>query len=90
MQTKDIPDKPILQFLENLGPVWATWFLGNYDNSVASVLPGVHHKLVLSKVRSMLKRGLIEGCGCGCRGDFRLTVKGRERLNMLKILRIEE
>jgi hypothetical protein len=28
-------------------------------------------KIVLAKARSLIKRGLIEGCCCGCRGDFR-------------------
>lgn len=27
-------------------------------------------KVVLAKLKSMVKRGLIHGCTCGCRGDF--------------------
>lgn len=27
-------------------------------------------KVVLAKMRALLKKGLISGCGCGCRGDF--------------------
>jgi hypothetical protein len=33
-------------------------------------------KVVLAKARALLKRGLIAGCGCGCRGDFRVTPAG--------------
>lgn len=27
-------------------------------------------KVVLAKIRSAIKRRLIHGCGCGCRGDL--------------------
>lgn len=27
-------------------------------------------KVVLAKARSLIRRGVIGGCGCGCRGDF--------------------
>ena len=29
-------------------------------------------QLVLAKMRQLIKRGLVDGCGCGCRGEFRL------------------
>lgn len=27
-------------------------------------------KVVQAKLRSIVKRGLLKGCACGCRGDF--------------------
>jgi hypothetical protein len=33
-------------------------------------VPGVPHKVVLAKAARLIKRGLISGCACGCRGDF--------------------
>ena len=33
-------------------------------------------KVVLAKCRSLMGRGLIDGCACGCRGDFSLTDEG--------------
>jgi hypothetical protein len=30
-------------------------------------------KLVIAKARKLMRRGLLEGCDCGCRGDFELT-----------------
>lgn len=33
-------------------------------------------KLVRAKMGSMIRRGLVNGCACGCRGDFELTDKG--------------
>lgn len=33
-------------------------------------------KLALAKMRMLIRKGLVDGCGCGCRGDFELTGKG--------------
>lgn len=83
MQCKDIPDKPILEFLKSLNGSWATWFYGEYDNTVQKVFPieAQNTKLVLAKMRQMIRRGVVEGCPCGCRGDFVITKKGLEELN---------
>lgn len=37
-------------------------------------------KVVLAKARRLIRRGLMDGCDCGCRGDFVLTDAGRELL----------
>ena len=29
-------------------------------------------KVVQAKARSMIRRKLIDGCGCGCRGDYEI------------------
>lgn len=34
------------------------------------------HRDVERKFRRVHRRGLVDGCGCGCRGDLRLTPKG--------------
>lgn len=34
--------------------------------------PGVPPKVVLAKARKLIERKVIEGCGCGCRGDFEI------------------
>lgn len=39
---------------------------------VQDALPDVPPKVVLAKLRSMIKRKLLNGCTCGCRGDFEL------------------
>ena len=41
---------------------------------------GFPPKVVLSKCAALLKRGLLDGCDCGCRGDWILTDKGKEFL----------
>lgn len=89
MQCKDIPDTPILAFLD--GPFddwpvagWGTWYW--FDdfkpkNSVLHAMPtGTPAKLALAKMRGLIARKLIDGCGCGCRGDFELSSKGRQWL----------
>ena len=91
MQCKDIPDRPVLEFLRDMPLIegtdmqrWTTWFWSaDYmpDNSVLRAMPeGTPEKLGLAKMRMLMKRGLVDGCGCGCRGDFVLTDKGREFL----------
>jgi len=86
MQCKDIPDAPVLAFLDNLPKpwVWGTWFWSDDykpENSVLNVMPlGTPAKLALAKMRRLIQRGLVDGCDCGCRGDFELTPKGRQWL----------
>lgn len=38
----------------------------------------IHPNRIRSKMRRTIKRGLIKGCDCGCRGDIELTPKGEE------------
>ncbi|MCK5021473.1 MAG: hypothetical protein KAS32_30960 [Candidatus Peribacteraceae bacterium] len=80
MRYKDIPDRPILEFLNENPDRGHTWFPGK-DNDVHQAMPdGVQDKLLLAKMRKLIKRGLVDGCACGCRGDFVITKKGKETL----------
>lgn len=90
MQSKDIPERPILEFLlENKEPSssnqftgWATAFGREYENSIQRAMPEwVNSKLVLAKMRSLIKRKLVDGCACGCRGDFVITEKGIKEIS---------
>lgn len=82
MQAKDIPELPVLQFLAKLPPNRsATWY-GNAEfmpeTSVIAAMPsGTPEKVALAKMRALIKRGFVDGCGCGCRGDFVITEKAR-------------
>ena len=76
MQCKDIPDEPIIQFLrEHSGPFeWATWGPSAGMPTVQDAMPpGTPPKLQLAKMRMLMRRGIVQGCPCGCRGDFYLT-----------------
>lgn len=81
LQAKDIPTQPILNFLAsgqmrvpNLGASL------NEIRDIPEVAAVVTHlsdaqsyRLVLAKMRGLIKRKVVDGCGCGCRGDFNLT-----------------
>src|SRR5678815_4892395 len=41
-----------------------------YD--ITKALGNPPEKVVLAKLRRLINRGLITGCGCGCRGDFEI------------------
>lgn len=93
MQCKDIPDLPILLFLtalelaKRIGKIecdWANRFEKTFSNgefnprSVRHAMPdGIPGKLVVAKMGMLIRRRLVDGCTCGCRGDFVLTDKGR-------------
>lgn len=85
MQCKDIPDQPILAFLRALDGRWANWFGNEFDNSVTLAMPtGTPPKLALAKMRMLIRLDLVDGCPCGCRGDFVLTDKGYAELARLE------
>ena len=77
-QCKDIPDEPILQFLLKAKGNFCSWY------SVRNALPEnfTPKKLILAKMAQLIKRGLIDGCPCGCRGDFEITPKGEQYLSI--------
>lgn len=77
LQAKDIPDRPVLEFLAQHPDKWhMRWDVG------VAMPPGTPPKLQLAKMRSLMGRGLVGGCGCGCRGDFAITEKGFEYLGL--------
>lgn len=91
-QCKDIPDVPILRFLASHGTPsdarqeWTNWFSlqgdAEWDRySVRLAMPAwVTGSLALAKMRQMMQRGVVDGCNCGCRGDFVLTARGHDEL----------
>jgi len=70
IQAKHIPDEAIMGAVATVNAEgrWAmTWDL-------ADALPGVPPKVILAKCRSLIKRGRLTGCACGCRGDFEIAM----------------
>jgi hypothetical protein len=84
-QCKDVPDKPILDFLYQRrkdGKVWCCWYDG-FENSIGQAMPpNTPEKIRIQKMAKLIKRGLASGCGCGCRGDYEITKKGIEWLSL--------
>jgi hypothetical protein len=74
-QCKDILDGPLLAFVARKQlekGMWVnTWDFG----PPYSDLPD---KLFRAKMDALIRRGLLDGCACGCRGDYEVTAKGRE------------
>lgn len=93
VQAKDIPETPILDGLlaiKKHNPTsWAgaiIWDLPGFDFSLMRKVPaGTPEKVLLAKMASLVKRGLVDGCCCGCRGDFRITDKGIAHLEEKKV-----
>jgi hypothetical protein len=51
-------------------PHWVfTW-------NLACLMPAFEERLIVAKAAQLKKRGLVDGCCCGCRGDFELTPAG--------------
>ncbi len=88
MQCKDIPDEPILNFLARHGGIGCTvWRQDNgapYERSALRAMPdNVSERLATAKMGRLIKRGLVDGCMCGCRGDFELTAEGEAYMRNL-------
>ena len=71
MQAKDLSDARMYEALAAVRgrrgvPQWSSLW------DVQGELPKVPPKVVLAKLRSMVKRGVLRGCACGCRGDFEI------------------
>jgi hypothetical protein len=77
MQCKDIADTPLLRFIADKQAEIGMWVCYWDLEPPYSDLPD---KLFRAKMGQLLKRGLVTGCNCGCRGDYEMTVKGREYL----------
>lgn len=78
MKCSDIPDEPILEFLRKLGRTPASLYspdtIVDGKNSICHCMPpGTPEKLRLAKMRRLIKKRLVVGCPCGCRGDFLLA-----------------
>lgn len=80
MQTKNINKIAVLTRIAEIEASGrkGTLFPG-FDNSINTSMPvGTPEKLQYAVMKSLVKSGLVDGCCCGCRGDFVLTEKGAE------------
>ena len=71
LQAKDISDADALAALARCRgihgvPHWSTL------RDTQRELPQFPEKVVRAKLASMVRRKVIKGCACGCRGDFHL------------------
>ena len=79
VQCKHIPIIPILEFLlerKRENKIWCVWYDG-FENSIGQAMPpDIPDKLKIAKMANLIKKGLVSGCPCGCRGDYEITNKG--------------
>lgn len=79
MKASDLSEEAILSVLRARPGVLHT-HLPPYGDPTPRVYdptqPTAPEKVLLAKLRSMARRGLIDGCGCGCRGDWRVADGG--------------
>ncbi len=84
MKAADVPERPVLEFLEKHEGL-CTWGEGYSMPTVADAMPpGTPPKVQLAKMAALMRRGLVTGCDCGCRGDFELSAKGLQELHKPK------
>jgi hypothetical protein len=70
VQAKDITDAEVLAAHAVVKSRWAANWSTTWDLQAA--LSPYPPKVVLAKLRSMNRRKVLLGCGCGCRGDWHL------------------
>lgn len=88
MQCKDIDSDKIIMWLHKntTHEKYATHGRGFGMPTIKDCMPKeTPIKLQLAKMAMLIKRGLVEGCICGCMGDFRLTVNGEEYAERLEV-----
>ena len=79
LQAKHIDDASMMLAIVDLGPgrrpakgrEFRTAKLWDFEGVL-----GCPARLALAKIRRLMARGLVDGCDCGCRGDFELTEDG--------------
>jgi len=69
VKTSDITDEAFLAVVHQVREREQRW---THVGDVMEAL-GAPRRVVLSKARKLIDRGLLDGCACGCRGDFEVT-----------------
>lgn len=72
MKASDIKDSEILDAIKMCRglhgvPQWSSL------SDIQKLLFNFPSKMVLAKLKSMVKRNILHGCTCGCRGDFEIV-----------------
>jgi hypothetical protein len=82
LQAKHLDEQEILRALQKQSQPMTHWASGT-DRSLPAAIPAlrvVPEKVLRAKLGAMERRGLIDGCACGCRGDWVITPLGAEQL----------
>lgn len=73
MQCKDIPDALFLEAIRVSARTVSGWAMRwDVHTALEAVMGPVPEKVVLAKAKKLIRSGKMDGCTCGCRGDFQL------------------
>ena len=84
LQAKHIPDIAVLRVLARAGVTgdcgegpWHTYETNPSMPAIQDAFPpACPRSLMRAKMAALIKKGLVGGCTCGCRGDFHLLSAG--------------
>ena len=65
---KDVDGGRVLQAVERLQSG-----IGASRRDIGFLFPGVPERVLLAKLRRLTLAGKVDGCFCGCRGDFTVS-----------------
>lgn len=77
-QAKDVGDAEFLAVVDRLATTDRPWVM---RWQVEDEYPDLPWKVLLAKARTLIRRGLLGGCACGCRGDYVVTPAGHAFLS---------
>ena len=67
MKASDISDEAVFAVVDRVLVECGRWTV---MRDLWEAFPEFPGKVVQAKMRQMVAKGRISGCGCGCRGDF--------------------
>lgn len=73
----DIPDERLLRAVLE---VWEEKTMWTNTSDLEERVPGFPPKVLVAKAGQLIKRKMLSGCTCGCRGDFELKQRGMDFL----------
>lgn len=73
---RDIDDQAFLDAVRHAQRRDRPWVM-RWD--IETQFPQVPWKVLLAKAKRLIKAGRLEGCWCGCRGDYRLPARVLDR-----------
>lgn len=83
-QAKDVPESVLLAVFRANPLTFFTHYESAVSPSLLDAAPELRafpRKVLAAKLASLVRRGLIDGCACGCRGDWHArTAETEERL----------
>lgn len=76
IQAKHLSDERVLRAVADRAQFDGEIVYSVPTSDVAKHFPSAPYKVVAAKLSRLLHRGLLDGCDCGCFGDWKLTEAG--------------